>query len=206
VRPLWQATPHQPSSPRERILMVFLTILYPRAASQSPPRRNGVRTACSALARTARARCVCLSRDGSLLHRRQRRAPSLLRPWPRQSAGGHACRRLRHLCATASWQRRPAARLSTEAGRRLALGPACLPWHGGFGPSLRHASRPLYAQSWDRRATTCWKPRPLLTGSRLLTWRSRRASRWTSGLVSSGARGRPDTGPQEISRATDAGR
>jgi hypothetical protein len=189
VRPLWQATPHQPSSPRGRILMVFLTILYPRAARQSPHRRTGARTTCSALARTARARCVCLSRDGSPLHGRLRRAPPLLRPWQRQSAGGHACRRLRHRCATAFWQRRPAACLSTRAGRRLAVGKARLLWHGCFVSSPRHAFGSLSEQSWDRRATACVKPRPPLTDARLLTWRSRRASRGTAGLASSGARG-----------------
>ena len=97
--------------------------------------------------------------------------------------------RIMHLCATASYQGRSATRMSTRAVADLALGKALPPWHGCCVLSLRHAYAPLYEQSWNRRATTCLKPRTALKGSRLLTWRSRKASCWTSGLSSSGDMG-----------------
>ena len=41
MRSLWQATPHQPSPPRGRSLMVATTILYFLPENQSPKRSNG---------------------------------------------------------------------------------------------------------------------------------------------------------------------
>jgi len=52
--------------------------------------------------------------------------------------------------------------------------------------SLRQAYPPFYEKSRHRRTTRCSRLRTATQGSRLLTWRSRRASRWTSGIASSG--------------------
>jgi hypothetical protein len=51
--------------------------------------------------------------------------------------------------------------------------------------SLRQAYASFYEKSWNWKATTWVKPRIAMQDFRLLTWRSWRASRWTSVISSS---------------------
>ena len=136
----------------------------------------------------------CPSSDVSSLHCRQRRARSCS-----DDGGGierEACVwRLTYRCPPAAYEVRLKARLYIEAVAGLAVGKALPLWHGCFLSSLRQAYAPAYAKSWTRKTTTRLQLRTVMKGSRLLTWRSCRVSRWTSGLCSSGDMGWPETEP-----------
>jgi len=99
-------------------------------------------------------------------------------------------RRRTHLCATAACEIRLAVRMSTGAVAGLALGKELPP---GTGASYRACDKPTHPRTSSpgtQEGYDVVEPRTALKGSRLLTWRSWRASPWTSGIASSG-----DIGP-----------
>jgi len=165
--------------------MVATTILYFRAENQSPHQSNGARRPLSPAWQGLRMPVACAPLVMSFPSTVDSPLPrSVLRRW-RYRAGGRVWR-LTHLGVTAACQRRLAARIHTGVVADLAMGKEIIPWHDCLLLSLQQASPPFYEKSRHRRTTRCSRVRTATQGSRLLTWRSRRASRWKSGIASSG--------------------
>jgi len=168
--------------------MVATTILYFLAENQSPNQSNGARGPLAPAWQGLRMPVACVPLVMSLPRTVDSSVPrSVLRRWWRRAAG--RVWRLTHLGVTAACQRRLVARLHTGAVAGLAMGKEIISWYGCLLSSLRQAYTPSYAKSWPKRTTRCSRLRTAMQGSRSLTWRSRRVSRWTSGISSSGDMG-----------------